>query len=286
MFHMAREKSKEELLKDYLRETLREVDSDHYLISLFAPALRQEALWALFLFNHEISKTRFVVTETQLGLIRLQWWREEIVMLYEGTKALDNPVLQGLETAIRDYALPKALFDNLLYAREFDLEGVQPQGLEGLINYADLTTTPLNKLALQITGDDPGEECVQNISVRYTLVQLLRAKPKYDVQGFKMIGEGVWEELIGYLSNRHCERPSGAKQSSNHGESDQDWIASSSTPSRNDAKYAQPISKILKAQNALASIYIKQLKSANFDPANPKLARPPMFKELRVWLGS
>ena len=237
--------------ENYIQNTLREVDPDRYLVSLFAPKDRQEALWSLFLFNHEISKTRFIVTETQLGLIRLQWWREELVKLYAGERAPDNPVLEGLEIAIRDYGLPKALFDNLLFAREFDLEGVTPQGFEGLVNYADLTTTPLNKLALQITGNDPADEHIQKISIRYALTQLYRLIPAYKAQNFTVIPKELYVEVQDYLMNQ--------------------------------MKFMLD-APVLKSQNVLSNIYLKQLKKVQFDANDPKLNKPPIFKELRVAL--
>ena len=237
--------------EDYLKEELQKVDPDRYLISLFAPKGRRESLWALFLFNHEISKTRFVVTETQLGLIRMQWWRDEITKLYEGKSAPDHPVLKGLEIAIRDFSLPKALFDNMIFAREFDLEDVTPQGIEGLINYADLTTTPLNKLAIQIAGDDPSEHSVQKISIRYSLIKLFLLIPEYQKSRFTIIPTSLYEEVQSYLMQR---------------------------------EKIELYSPLLKAQNTLTKLYVKQLSSVQFDPNDPKLKKPPLFKELRVAL--
>ncbi|MCB9973622.1 MAG: squalene/phytoene synthase family protein [Rhodospirillales bacterium] len=238
-------------MENYNQTFLQQHDPDRYLVSLFAPKDRREALWALFCFNYEISKTRFVVTETQLGLIRLQWWRDELEKLYAGDTASENPVLQGLEAALRDYALPKALFDNLLFAREFDLEGVQPQGLEGLINYADLMTTPLNKLALQISGDDPTAEGVQEVSVRYALTQLFRHIPDYEENRFVLIGAEMRDPLRDFLNQK---------------------LKIKSLP------------PVLKSQKSISDIYIKKLKRAGFDPYNSRMKRPPAMKELRVFL--
>ena len=67
----------------YCGQVVRDQDRDRFLLSLFAPADRREALWALFAFNHEIAKTREVVTEMQLGLIRLQWWREQVTNIFK-----------------------------------------------------------------------------------------------------------------------------------------------------------------------------------------------------------
>lgn len=235
---------------DYIPHTLRQVDPDRYFISLFAPADRREALWTLFLFNHEISKTRFTVTETQLGLIRLQWWREEIGKMYAGQAAPDNPVLKGLEDAIEGFALPQALFDNLIYAHEFDLEDVPPTGFKGLKSYADLITTPLNKLALQIAGDDISEEIIQSISIRYGLLKLFLARPYYQAHNFTLIED----KSVGNLKNTLVWKGDKVKNSS-----------------------------VLRAQQALCDVYVAQLRQYEFNPAVDNLKKPPLFKELRVW---
>ena len=51
----------------YCGETVRKHDPDRFLLSMFAPPESREALWALYAFNHEIAKTREVVTETQVA---------------------------------------------------------------------------------------------------------------------------------------------------------------------------------------------------------------------------
>jgi len=77
-------------------------DPDRFLLAQFAPFERREVLYALFAFNHEIAKTREVVSETQLGLIRLQWWREAIEGVYNG-EVLEHEVVKALANAIQMY---------------------------------------------------------------------------------------------------------------------------------------------------------------------------------------
>jgi len=164
-------------------QTIRDHDRDRFLLSLRAPAAKREALWALFAFNYEIAKTRAVVTETQLGHIRLQWWRDNISALYEGKEPSSNPVLSALATAIKTHDLPQADFDALIYAREFDLENVPPAHMEGLEHYADFTTTPLHRMALQILGQDVAANILRDVSTGYALAGLLRAIPFHTAQG-------------------------------------------------------------------------------------------------------
>ena len=87
-------------------------------MGLFAPADRREALWALYAFNHEVAKTREVVTETRLGLIRLQWWKDAVLGIFNGQKPLKHQVVEPLAEAIAKYSLPREPFETLMSARD------------------------------------------------------------------------------------------------------------------------------------------------------------------------
>ena len=63
---------------------VRQHDRDRFLTTLFAPDDRREDLLALYAFNHEVAKTREVVSEPTLGRIRLQWWRDNLEAIYAG----------------------------------------------------------------------------------------------------------------------------------------------------------------------------------------------------------
>ncbi len=155
-------------------------DYDRFLTVLFAPALKREALFALYAFNYEIAKTRDVVTDHMIGQIRLQWWRDAIDKLYDG-KVLEHEVLQGLDPVIK--TLNRADFYTLIDAREQDLEEEAPQTLDDLIIYADQTTTPLNRLACQIIGEEVEEKVLQAVSIAYALAGILRSVPYHVGQG-------------------------------------------------------------------------------------------------------
>lgn len=161
----------------FLAADLKKADSDRYLLSLFAPARARGALWSLFLFNHEIAKTRSMVTDTNLGLIRLQWWRDEIARICHGGNGGQIPILSTLAPAIHTHNLPQEWFDSLIYAREFDLEDVTPETWDGLRNYADFISTPLSRLALKIIGEAASDEEIRQISTNFGLLEVIRGVP-------------------------------------------------------------------------------------------------------------
>ena len=74
---------------------MREHDPDRYLATLFAPADAREALFALYAFDHEITRVRRMVSEPVAGLVRLQWWREALDAL-----AADQPPAHPVVAAV------------------------------------------------------------------------------------------------------------------------------------------------------------------------------------------
>jgi NADH dehydrogenase [ubiquinone] 1 alpha subcomplex assembly factor 6 len=156
---------------------VRTQDPDRYLLSMFYPPEVRAHLWSLYAFNHEIAKTREVVTDTNIGLIRLQWWRDALGDFYEKNEVKKHDVMTGLAAAIWRYNLQRDVFDHLIYAREFDLEDRQPGSLEGLCNYVDYTHTPLLRMAVIVAGENPDDPALQPVAMAYALAGLIRAVP-------------------------------------------------------------------------------------------------------------
>lgn len=230
-------------------------------------------LLTLFAFNHEIAKTREVVNETMLGQIRLKWWQESIKAYYDTGIALEHDVLRDLCAVISRRNLPYDEFELMIYAREFDLEGVLPGNLEGLANYCDFTLSPLLRLAMQIMGDDPktGHEPVQPVAINYAVAGLLRAIPYYAHHDRCMMPEDLMRR---YGQDKH------------------DLFAGKISPDLPKlveevtgglcVTGLKPSNPFLKASNHLAQIYLSQLKACGHDVFAPRMRLDPPFKVLRL----
>ncbi len=247
-------------------------DPDRFLLSMFARSEVREDLWALFAFNYEIAKTREVVTETQLGMIRLQWWRDALAGVYENGEVPEHEVLRALAGAIARHDLPRELFDTLIYAREFDLEDVLPGNVEGLVNYADFTSTPLLKLAVKIAGGDYETEPVQAVGVNAALVGVLRA-------------------TMFYAGQRRCYLPEDLLKKA--GQRMDHLYEGKIVEGMNEViktildQYVEGVScenRFLRAGNRLSGLYKKQIKALNYNVFDPKVLQPPPFKVLRLSL--
>jgi len=249
-------------------------DPDRFLLSFFAPQAAREGLWALFAFNHEIAKTRDVVRDTRLGLIRLQWWREAVARMYDTGDTAVHPVFQPLWDCVRLHGLEREVFDQLLYAREFDLEDVLPADLQGLQHYADFTTTPLMRLAMRVC--DPAQndppECVQAVAQNYALAGILRAVPFLAAQGRCLLPEkmlrdhGIDAEVL--YAGKSPEAVARVVKD----------VAEAIMP------HQKPQNRFLRATSALSQIYFQQIKALKYNVYHPKMCLPPPLKVLRLLL--
>jgi len=163
----------------YSGQEVRKYDNDRFLTSLFAPAERREALFALYAFNLEIAKTREVVTEPVLGQMRLQFWRDGIEAVYADGSIPKHAVMEPLAAAAKEHGLTRAHFDRLIDAREADLDDTPPANLSCLVNYAEVTGAPLVTLALETLGvrDETAQRAGRHIGIAYALTGILRAVP-------------------------------------------------------------------------------------------------------------
>jgi NADH dehydrogenase [ubiquinone] 1 alpha subcomplex assembly factor 6 len=158
---------------------VRRHDRDRFQTVLFAPVARREALFALYAFNYEIARVRESVTQSMLGQIRLQWWRENIAAAFEGGAIRHHPVAEALTAAIRDLRLSRDHFDRLIDGRETDMEDEPPATLAALEDYAEATSARLVYLALEVLGvhDAPASDAGLHVGIAYSLAGLLRAIP-------------------------------------------------------------------------------------------------------------
>lgn len=255
----------------YCRDVVVRDDPDRYLASLFAPRAVRPAMWALLAFNQDIARVRDNVTDPNLGYIRLQWVREQIDHIYAGKDVLSGPVYRALTLVIKDYDLPRNLFDVLIDVREFDLGTLGPGTVAKLIDYADRTTMPLMELCgLVLDSRMRGNDNLKNIALAYALIGLVRASEFHrDTRGWSMIPPGESVADIIHLARAHLndEVPN---------------VQRVPSPYQGEGRVGDP-SAMIRAMAAIADIHARHLEKAGFDVASPLLTIPPPFLALRVW---
>ena len=243
-------------------------------MGLFAPADRRDALWALYAFNHEVAKTREVVTETRLGLIRLQWWKDAVAGIFNGQTPLKHQVVEPLAEAIARYNLPREPFETLMYAREFDLEDRLPADLAGMAAYAEFTSLPLLKLALAVTGE--GDAGAKEAATGYALAGLLRAVPAHAAQRRCYLPEKLLQQ-------------EGMDQYKLYDRKEVDKIkpAVKAVATFASGLLEKPAAKGQAAlMRHMAQMYLKRLETAGYDVFSSTFHAPPPLMALRLWWNS
>ncbi len=262
------------MTNQFLGDALKKVDYDAYLLALFMPVKTREALWALFLLNHEVAKTRDMVTDTNLGFIRLQWWRDEIAKIYRHEPCGNIPVLSTLAPIIYQQNIPQTWFDDVLYAREFDLQGVAPANWMGLCNYAEFITAPLVRIALKIMGEDANEDEIRLISRNYGLQKIIRGVPYALSRGQNYLPEDMLNDM-GLSSQKIIDY--------NHKEQIVEVIK---TLFSHLGEQKRPKNKFLYMMQKITDIHLNKIRKNQFDVFLPVMHVLPSFFALRLWLAS
>ena len=135
---------------EHCRGLIAQFDKERHWASLYAPADRRNALYALYAFDHEISRVSSVVRELMAGEIRLQWWREVL----EGKRdeeAAANPVAAALLETVRRYDLPAQQFIDVIDAHAAELYDDAQANIE---TYGATTNGAIIALAARVLGGE------------------------------------------------------------------------------------------------------------------------------------
>jgi len=242
-----------------LAALVRRHDHDRFQTALFASAGRRESLFALYAFNYEVARIRETVSEPILGQIRLQWWRESIAAAFEGGPVRRHIVVEPLTATIRALGLTRAHFEQLVDARERDLDGAPLASLAALEDYAEATSARLVYLALESLGvrDRAAEEAGFHVGIAYALAGLLRALPYH-----ARIGSTLVPAEIAAAASRHLRL----------------------SRSRRSGVPRAALPALLPA--VIAERALVRLKGAGFDPFNKALAAPDPLQSWRLAIAS
>lgn len=138
----------------YCAARVREFDRDRYLATLFAPAAKRGALFALYAFNVEMSRVRDLAREPLPGEIRLQWWREVISGERDG-EAGANPIAAALMQVLADYNVPAEKLVDLVEAHRFDIYNEAITDFAEFQSYAWKILGPIFEIAGHILCEAP-----------------------------------------------------------------------------------------------------------------------------------
>jgi len=122
-------------------QEVRKHDHDQFLCGLFVAEEKQNTFFALQVLHLETVRIRDMVSDPQLGLMRLQWWRDLIDSIYGDTKTeqVENGTHREIVEALQSCEIDPALFTRYFNARSFDMEDRTHDDMNALLRYAEAT---------------------------------------------------------------------------------------------------------------------------------------------------
>lgn len=139
---------------DACAEMVRQADPDRFASAMCAPMPERGALMVIYAFNIEVARAPWVTQEEMIAEMRLQWWKDAITEIYDGKTVRKHEVVTPLSEIVGqgDRRLPRALFDDLIEARRFDIYRDPHSGIDDFTRYISNTSSNIMELAARLLG--------------------------------------------------------------------------------------------------------------------------------------
>ena len=137
----------------YCINLVRKADYENFVCtSLLRPSSLQRPAMAIRALNVELSSIRDQVSKSDIGRMRLQFWRQTLESIYSSVdRQIQNPVARELDLLVRYNDLSKSWFHRLIKSRETTLNDAPFADLEQLEAYLDQSISPTFYLLLELT---------------------------------------------------------------------------------------------------------------------------------------
>jgi phytoene synthase len=132
---------------------------------------------ALHAFNAELARVADTVSETIIGQMRFQWWRDQITQAGEGIEPIKgHPVGEGVNALIRRHGLDAEDLLSVIDARETDLDARPFATDEDLLCHARVTSGAVNRCAARLLGTDTPEllTAAEDVGTAWGLISQVR----------------------------------------------------------------------------------------------------------------
>ncbi len=246
-------------------QRIKNFDYDNYICAIFADKGVWEDIATILEFNIEIATIKSKVSESTLGLIRLQWWREAIEEIFtENKKVKAHQVVLGLkELSNKHLNFNKDKFLKIINARDKDLSEYPFSNLDELLQYVEDTAFGINDIIFDVLGgSDELRSIVRDFSMAWGITAIIRAYGNNLSKGRKIIPDEVsLGELIGLADDKIKSARESLKL----------------IKDENLKKYAPVLLK-----GRIAEFYLKQFKNSGFNYKKPKIKSLEGFGVLRI----
>ena len=197
----------------FCENELKKHDYERYLCCLLVNGYIRERIFTIYAFNNEIAKIKHIVNEPMAGYIRLQWWRDAIAEIYEGKPVKHrHEVASALYEVVCDTGVSKHLFDDLIDAREADIDFKNPKNLDELNKYCVKTSSKLFNLLLAVAGINchVANEAAYHAGISYAITGIMRSMKYNAYYGRSMLPQDLMDKegvsLDDIMKGKNIER--------------------------------------------------------------------------------
>lgn len=159
---------------EYCQNKAAQSGSSFYYAFLFLPPERRKAITALYAFCREVDDVVDETSEASVARMKLVWWRDQVVELYEG-KA-QHPVMQALAPHVEPYDLKADELLAVIDGMEMDLNDVRYETWDDLKKYCWHVASVVGILSAKIFGQtDPATtDYAQKLGLAFQLTNIIR----------------------------------------------------------------------------------------------------------------
>ena len=233
---------------------LRAVDPDRYRSALLADTDMGDRLRVIYAFHSELAKIPELVSETMIGDIRYQWWRDVIEEIYSGGKVRSHEVATPLMTVLRETQVPRFWVDRLINGRARDLDPTPFANMVAARDYARQTSGVLAQIAAYVIDPDFDSEAASLAGQAWGMTGLARAYRYYHAG---MLSQLSFEDILAATMTDYEQ----AKAATG-------IIPSSAMPA---LAYVATVPK-----------FIKRLGAKGFDAKTQEISYAPPLKHIRM----
>lgn len=163
------------MLDNTLIDNLKRVDPDRYRAAMFADKADRDALLTLYAFHAELAKVPELVSETMIGQIRYQWWRDALEEIYTDKPVRKHEVATPLAKLIKSHDIPRYWLDKLIDGRERDLDATPFKNLDAARVYCHNTSGALLRVAAYIVDPQSNEDHMLSLGEAWGMIGLARS---------------------------------------------------------------------------------------------------------------
>ncbi len=182
-------------------------DPDRFLAVMAAPVAARAVLFPIYALNVEVARAPWVTQEPMIAEMRLQWWREALQDIAEGSKVRRHEVMTPLSRVLSPHLA--GMLDEYVAVRRWDIYRDPFEDQNHFDAYIDHSSGSLFVVVAQALGA-ADEDVVRDFGYGVGVANWFRAIPDLESRGRIPLVEGT-PDGVRRLAQSALDRLSRAK---------------------------------------------------------------------------